>query len=1198
MQIQDLFERDIHRSITGVVKADQLDDSAVWQELDEFVITKELSRHFDTFFSAYKDAIERQNDPDVAGNIGVWISGFFGSGKSHFIKVLSYLLGNREVRASGTPREAVSFFEGKVSDPMLYADIKKVVATDTAVILFNIDSKADSSDGRAAILAVFLKVFNEMLGYSGDHPHIAHMERYLDAKGKLAAFHECYKKETGTEWREERDAYEFNHDQVVQALGAALGQSEESASKWIDNAEDNFALTVDNFSKWVREYLDTRGKGHKLIFFIDEVGQYIGDDTHLMLSLQTITEKLGTACNGRAWVVVTSQEDIEAVVGEVKSSKANDFSKIQGRFKTRLSLSSANTDEVIQERLLAKKPDVLPELESLYAAKGDILKNQLSFSNVGMTFKKYNTADDFTRNYPFAPYQFQLVQKIFETIRKAGATGLHLSRGERSMLNAFQNAAQQVAGESLGVLIPLYRFYPSIESFLDTSVKRTIEQAGTNASLDDFDVKLLETLFLIRYVDEIKGNIDNLVTLCVDEIDADRLALRRTIEESLQRLEKETLINRNGEDYFFLTNEERDVSQEIKTTEIESGEEARLMGELIFADVLNDDRKHRYMKSKKDFAYTRLCDFHPIGNKVDKGLQVSVVTPLADDYDLFNDGQCFLKSNDENGHVLIRLSDDESLGRELRIYLKTEKYIRKKNDGTLPATTMRILNERKEEDRQRRERMTILVGELLSNADYFIAGQKFVSKSTTPAMVMADAFNYLIDNTFTKMSYFVSYHDDPAMEMQAILRSNDIGQQALAIKEEDSNVKAVEDVRQFVELSAQMSRKVVLHEMLEGKYALRPYGWPEQEVLLIVARLVVLGEISLVQGGETIPTGKVFAAIAKPANRRKILVVQRRTASTADIHAARALGKDVFSEMGPDNEDGLCDFLRDKLSLRDTRLKEFRPLAETGDYPGIDDIGEGLRLTAKLLQCKDSYELIARFLELKSDLLDHGDAFHDLQHFYEHQRQTWDKLRKSYDAFQTNRLELERDEEARTKLARMCAVLEAAEPYKLIKEAPELIAQVSKANQALIQERRDGALGIVDQHLSEVQCELDLAHAVESLRASCTAPLTSLRDQVLAQTSLAHLAQAEQESVRLTDAAIKRMEEASQADQESGPDTGDGADDTSPPVSVVKKSRVVKPSDICSKTFLESEEDVNGFITKLKSELDAAIAKGERVKIR
>ena len=171
------------------------------------------------------------------------------------------------------------------------------------------------------------------------------------------------------------------------------------------------------------------GPEHRLIFLVDEVGQFIGSDTHGCSTCKPSPEDLGTICQGRAWVVVTSQEDIDAVLGEIKTSTANDFSKIQGRFKTRLSLSSANVDEVIQERLLAKRPEVVEALQQVFQTKGDILKNQLTFTDCGMTFRPYRDGADFVKNYPFAPYQFQLVQRIFEAIRKAGATGLHLSRG-------------------------------------------------------------------------------------------------------------------------------------------------------------------------------------------------------------------------------------------------------------------------------------------------------------------------------------------------------------------------------------------------------------------------------------------------------------------------------------------------------------------------------------------------------------------------------------------------------------------------------------------------------------------------------------------------------------------------------------------------------------------------------------------------
>jgi len=439
MRIKTLFQKDIARPINGVVKADQLDASSVWQELDEFVVTRELDQHLHTFFSAYGEAMTRRHEPAVSGTIGLWVSGFFGSGKSHFIKVLSYLLRNDSHTHDGQTKQAVAFFEPKIKDAILLGDIKRAVASHTDVILFNIDSKADTKSGRDAIPSVFLKVVNEMQGYCPDHPHIAHMERYLDEQGALATFEQAFREASGLEWVQERDAYLFHRDEVIAAWSAATGQSTDAAEKWLDGAEEHFALSVEHFCHWVKAYLDKQGSDHRLIFLVDEVGQFIGGNTYLMLTLQTITENLGTICQGRAWVVVTSQEDIDAVLGEMKTSIANDFSKIQGRFKTRLSLSSANVDEVIQERLLAKRPEVVESLQQVFQAKGDILKNQLTFTDCGMTFRPYRDGADFVKNYPFAPYQFQLVQRIFEAIRKAGATGLHLSLRRAALASALSD---------------------------------------------------------------------------------------------------------------------------------------------------------------------------------------------------------------------------------------------------------------------------------------------------------------------------------------------------------------------------------------------------------------------------------------------------------------------------------------------------------------------------------------------------------------------------------------------------------------------------------------------------------------------------------------------------------------------------------------------------------------------------------------
>jgi hypothetical protein len=1193
MLIQNLFERNIFRPINGVVKADQLDESSVWQELDEFVVTKEMDQHLRKFFSSYLEALENKNDGDIAGRIGIWVSGFFGSGKSHFIKVLSYLLRNQQVSSDGKTTRPLEIFQSKITDPMLLGDIKRAVSSSTDVILFNIDSKASHKTGRDAILQVFLKVLNEMQGYSPDHPHIAHMERYLDEKGTLRNFKDAFKAATGTDWDKERDAYEFNRDEVIAAFSGATGQTKESSTKWIDNAEANFSLTVESFCKWVKEYLDAKGKDHRLIFLVDEVGQFIGTDSHLMLNLQTITEDLGVACKGRAWVVVTSQEDIDAVLGYMQPPKSNDFSKIQGRFRTRLSLSSANVDEVIQSRLLAKRPEVVAELESLFAAKGDIIKNQLTFTNVGMTFRPFRDAEDFQKNYPFAPYQFQLMQKVFEAIRNAGATGLHLARGERSMLDAFQSAGKQVATDEVGVLVPLYRFYPSIESFLDTSVKRTIDQAK-DRNVEDFDIDILKVLFLIRYVEEVKGNVDNLVTLCIDRIDADRLALRRRVEESLQRLEKETLVSRSGDNYFFLTNEERDINREIKNVELSGGEEAKLLGEIIFDDVLKGQRKHRYSVNKMDFSFNRLCDGHPVGNQMQGALLVSVITPLADDYTLYQDEKCKLESCVGGGYLLIRLCQNDTLEREVRTFKKTEKYLARKSDGTQPDQTKRILYDVAQDNRERRTRLAHAASELLTEGSFFINGQSISPKATVPSAALDEAMEYLIRNTFTKMGYLKRLQPDEQTrlkEIQSTLRINDVGQLQLDLTEANSNGQAVEDVRKYVELCSKTSRQVVLHDMIENHYANRPYGWPQLETALVVADLMVLGDISLVMDGATIPLDRAYEPLTTPAKWRKIIVIQRKTTDPKALQDARNLGKQVFSEMGPDGEDALFAYLQGKLTGWQTSLTGYKALADTGNYPGSQEINDGLSCIRKLLTDGDSFKFIERFNTLKKDLLDLSEDFHDLEHFYEHQRPTWERLRKSSDRFQLNKLELDRNAQASPALKRMQEILKNPTPYGLIKEAEGLIQTVDTVNKALVAQRRTDTLAKIHKHVTALKQELDAAKADAALRSACLDPLEALSQQVSQQESLAHITQAEQEAVHAFDTAMGKIQEWL-AKPQSQPKPGDK------PKPTVKPLQVVTPADLVTQTYLETDADIEAFLDKLGKALKAAVSQNKRIQIR
>ena len=214
MRIEKMFAEDINRPITGVIKVGQIGDENKKEELKEYVVTRELSCHFRTFFANYAASIQNPTD-----EMGVWISGFFGSGKSHFLKILSYILDDTQVYGES----AVSYFEKKdaiSSDAITMGNIAVAARAKTQAILFNVDSKATAtgkSDSNAIVL-VFNRVFNEKLGYCGAIPALADLERELDNEGRFDDFKNAFQEIYGKDWMESRHKFRLIRDKVQKAL--------------------------------------------------------------------------------------------------------------------------------------------------------------------------------------------------------------------------------------------------------------------------------------------------------------------------------------------------------------------------------------------------------------------------------------------------------------------------------------------------------------------------------------------------------------------------------------------------------------------------------------------------------------------------------------------------------------------------------------------------------------------------------------------------------------------------------------------------------------------------------------------------------------------------------------------------------------------------------------------------------------------
>lgn len=1192
MKIRELFRKPIDRPINGVIKADQCDPESVWQELDEYVVTKQLVDYFRRFFDAYLAAGDNPTNSVITDRMGVWVSGFFGSGKSHFIKILSYLLENQEAvdPVSGKMKRAAAFFdESKIKDPLLLADIQRATSGSADVILFNIDAKADSKTDRDVVLQVFLRVFNEKLGFSGDAPHIAEMERYLVSKGAYDTFQQEFARIHGGNWTKERDAFDFLRDEIAQALAVALKMSVESAQRWFDESRDSYKINIENFAKLLREYLDTKEKGHRIIFLVDEVGQFIGNNTQLMLNLQTIAEQLGTQCSGRAWVVVTSQEDIEAAIGEANKARTQDFSKIQGRFHTRLSLASSNTDEVIGARLLAKTEAAHDALRNVFEQQGDIINNQISFNGNAVTMRGYRDSVDFVNNYPFAPYQFDLLQKIFEAIRKVGATGLHLSRGERSLLDAFQSAAKRNADRGIQSLIPLYDFYPSIESFLDTTVKLAIDQAASNSALEPQDIRLLKAMFLIRHVAEVmKPNIDNLAALCLNEIDADKLQLKRQIQQSLERLEQQRLVNRNGDLWFFLTNEERDIAREIGHVDVSASEKSKLLAEIVFDEILGGQLKVRHRDTKADYEFNRLLDGAPY-RQANYALSLDIRSPLGDDYESLKPDRCIMLSAEGNGKALIRMGDDTRLYTELTMYRRIEKYVDSPKASAAPPSLRKILLERKDENRERRQRLVAQVGELIVQGDCYAKGQQVRSKAATAPTLLDELMNYLITNTYNKLPYLKVRQSDPIAEIRVLLTADNVGQQDLALGGEDGNPQAIDEVRQYLQLAASQNR-VLLSDVVD-RFTDIPYGWkPEWEVVLIITRLFMAGEIKLTMGGSDLDPRSAFDPLTKAVQHKQISILKRKTADAASITRASDLYRQLFSSLPRKEEDGVVTDFRSKLTEWKDDLKRWQLTAGQPHYPGKTTIDALLARCERQLAIRDPFEFIEALNKSRDEWLDAGEDLNDIRGFYTNQLPTWQHFLATLNRFEPNRDVLTGDPKVSAALKALQGIREERAPYAKISQINPLLATVEAGNQALVQKQREAALHVVDQRIEETTRALSQASATPELSNEALYPLQQLKIKIADATSIPEIQyQANSAGDRL-DEAMERIRDA----------VLDAQKEKKGPVntSVPKASQTIRPAELATSTYLETEAEVDTYLADLKTHFTAVLKSGKRIRIQ
>ncbi|MPR01183.1 BREX system P-loop protein BrxC [Pseudomonas sp. MAFF 212408] len=878
MELNGIFKNSVGRPIEGVIKAD--DETSLYNELSEYVLTDEVAKRLEHFLDAYTDYHHAN---------GVWVSGFFGSGKSHLLKMLALLLENRRVDGS----TALDIFLPKIKgdDELLRAQLKKAVAIPSKSILFNIDQKADiiSKTQIDALLSVFVKVFNETCGYYGKQGYIAQFERDLDSREMFHPFKGAYQSIANKSWERGREQALLEAGNIAKAYAQITGEDLALSKGILDKYRAQHSVSIEDFGNQVKEWLDKQPINFRLNFFVDEVGQYIADNTKLMTNLQTVAESLATKCQGRAWIIVTAQEDMDSVMGDMSKQQSNDFSRVQARFANRLKLTSADVAEVIQKRLLTKNDTGAELLKTVYEQQFNNFKTLFEFADGGQHYQNFRDLEHFTYCYPFVPYQFPLFQSTIRGISMHnGFEGKANSVGERSMLGVFREVAMAIDNEPVGQLATFDRMFEGIRGALKSAIQSAINNAERHLG-DPYAVRVLKALFLVKYVKEFKATLRNLNVLMLERFGEDIPAQRKKLEAAVNLLEQQTYIQRNGEIYEYLTDEEKDIEEEIKNTEIESADVIKELETLLFDGVIKQ-RKVRYLNGQ-DYAYTRKMDDRSLSREFE--LAIHIVTPLSDNFDNLSVQRMQSMGRDE---LRVVLPADARFMQDLTLHKRTEKYIRQ-NSSTQQEAVKRIIDAKGFQNTERLAELQGRARELLGKAHLIINAADVDASSNDGQARILKGFYQLIETTYPNLRML---RDVPFNE-------NDIGkylrqaQDGLLGNDVTSLTEPEQELLAYIQSNARSGVRTTVKTLLE-RFERKNYGWYYAAILCNLALLCARSKVEVRQDSNPLE-GENLERSLRNTNAHTTLVLEPQIEfSASQVRHLKEFFADFFDRPASCNE--------------------------------------------------------------------------------------------------------------------------------------------------------------------------------------------------------------------------------------------------------------------------------------------------------
>lgn len=943
--IKDLFASNISRPIEEVIKVDQTDEQILREELREYVVTDSIRSHMTDVLDRYWEAPKKPSD-----NVAVWVSGFFGSGKSSFAKNLGMAIQNRPIQGES----AAALLGQRTGDAKVQVLLKNIAEKiPTEAVIFDVSTDRGIRVGNQSITEIMYRLFLQHLGYARDLD-LAELEITLEKEDRLSAFEKKFAEVyEGRDWNAEKIKVAFAMQQASRVMHELDEATFPTVDSWRASAHRRADMTPGDLAKRCLELMDRRRPGKALLFVIDEVGQFVARDVNKMLDLQGVVQNLGRVGRGRAWIVVTSQERLTELVGGLDDKRV-ELARLMDRFTLQVHLEPSDISEVTSRRVLAKNADAEKTLRELFTQhRGRLTDNTRLSATVKLPEV---SAESFVEMYPLLPYQIDLIIDVVSGLRTQGGASKHVGGASRTIIKLAQqlliHPGVNLAASPIGTLARLDQVYDLVSGNIASEVRGKIADIGKKLADVPLAQAVAKVICLLQYAQNVHRTAENIAAGLHPGVDADSRLVE--VKAALVALEKALMVRQGEGGYRIPTPAEDDWETQRTKLQPKPADVARLHAEVVTG--LWSPQPSHTLQDVKPFTAGLLLNAKAIVEG-----DISVHLTLAEAGKDYKERVAELRkrSQTDTKDVFWVAALDEAIDREgVEVFRSKEQLSRRERGAQTKEETALVAEERRRLRGHQDELKRLLKQALLSGAIFFRgndrspdSGQSDIAKVV--GKVLAQALPEVFDR-FPEAAARASKKDLEALITAENLRGlPSIFTELKLIKDQGGKAVFVSDAGPLAEVLKRIELRTSYGEVASGKYlteelAKEPFGWDFDVVRLLVISLLRAGKVEATSKGQLIDSAvSIDARNAFPNNTvfrqasfaPKVGLEYMHIVDAAD-HFKEAFGQEI-SEL---EQGRVATTIREEVTRHDEDLGEVHLALAQRALPGAEVIRAALDL--------------------------------------------------------------------------------------------------------------------------------------------------------------------------------------------------------------------------------------------------------------